>query len=260
MCNLTNIKLYKRSYQTDVLPTKIAGRHRTKVPACAYHIPYLQYTTLLTPHELKQHIRRGESQEQDFKLRITHPDKIAKTLSSFANSAGGRLLVGVNDQGSIIGVDPQEELHAISLAAEHYCRPAVPFRYHVVEDSKEDWRVLVVEVAESLQRPHYCTDARGNERVYIRSNDKSLLASSLVIRQLKNTPPTLKERTGPSPRTPHEKALFDYLTKNERITARGLCKLLNISERRARRALIEFTRSGFLYQHEQEKETYYTLS
>ena len=49
-------------------------------------------------------IAEGEHQQQDFKFEISDARKIAKTLSAFANTDGGKLLIGVKDNGKIAGV------------------------------------------------------------------------------------------------------------------------------------------------------------
>ena len=54
-------------------------------------------------------IAEGEHQRQDFKFEISDARKIAKTLSAFANTDGGRLLIGVKDNGKIAGVRSDEE-------------------------------------------------------------------------------------------------------------------------------------------------------
>ena len=66
--------------------------------------------------ELQQLISSGESDTLDFKKRISHPDRIARTLASFANTRGGTILVGVMDNGMISGIDLEEEKH---LCMEH---------------------------------------------------------------------------------------------------------------------------------------------
>ena len=48
-------------------------------------------------------IAEGEHQQQDFKFEISDARKIAKTLSAFSNTDGGRLLIGVKDNGKIAG-------------------------------------------------------------------------------------------------------------------------------------------------------------
>lgn len=54
-------------------------------------------------------IAEGEHQQQDFKFEISDARKIAKSLSAFSNTDGGRLLVGVKDNGKIAGVRSEEE-------------------------------------------------------------------------------------------------------------------------------------------------------
>ena len=58
-------------------------------------------------------IAQGEHVEQDFKFEISDARKIARTLSAFANTQGGRLLIGVKDNGRIAGVRSEEEMYMI---------------------------------------------------------------------------------------------------------------------------------------------------
>lgn len=128
---------------------------------------------------LKSIIREGEHQQQDFKFRIDDSKKIARTLSAFANTDGGRLLVGVKDNGKITGIDPTEEIHMIDAAADMYCQPKVPFESRVWQ---EDMRlVLEIIVKKSTERPHSSPDEEGKWRVYVRRNDHTLLANKILL-------------------------------------------------------------------------------
>ena len=57
---------------------------------------------------LQSLIREGEHQQQDFKYRVSDAMKLAKSVSAFANTDGGRLLIGVRDDGHMSGVRCQE--------------------------------------------------------------------------------------------------------------------------------------------------------
>ena len=72
-------------------------------------------------------IAEGEHQQQDFKFEISDARKIAKTLSAFANTDGGRLLIGVKDNGRIAGVRSEEEKYMIEAAAQLYCIPEIDY-------------------------------------------------------------------------------------------------------------------------------------
>jgi predicted HTH transcriptional regulator len=75
--------------------------------------------------ELQKLIAAGEGDHLEFKKTIAHPAKIARTLVSFANTRGGSILVGVQDNGRIAGIDPEEEKYTLRLAAELFCNPPV---------------------------------------------------------------------------------------------------------------------------------------
>ena len=70
-------------------------------------------------------IDEGEHVHQDFKFEISDARKIAKSISAFSNTEGGRLLVGVKDNGKIAGVRSEEEIYMIEAAAKMYCTPEV---------------------------------------------------------------------------------------------------------------------------------------
>lgn len=77
---------------------------------------------------IQQLVSEGEHCHQDFKFEISDARKIARSLSAFANTEGGRLLVGVKDNGKIAGIRSEEEIYMIEAAATLYCRPAVDLK------------------------------------------------------------------------------------------------------------------------------------
>jgi DNA-binding MarR family transcriptional regulator len=97
-----------------------------------------------------------------------------------------------------------------------------------------------------------------NTRVYIRVNDKTVMASREVVRILRNEDPDgppLKIAIGDN-----ERRLFTYLEQNERITVREFGRLINISDRRASRILIQLVRAGVVRIHTFEREEFFTLA
>lgn len=70
---------------------------------------------------IRKLVAEGEHIHQDFKFAISDIRKIAKSLSAFANTEGGRLLVGVKDNGKIAGVRSEEEIYMVEAAASVYC-------------------------------------------------------------------------------------------------------------------------------------------
>ena len=205
---------------------------------------------------LKRQIFEGEGVTLDFKKTITSCEKIAKTMVSFANNIGGRLLIGVLDDGTIKGVKAEdEERYMITKAAHFFARPALdPIFEEVYFDDK---LVLVVDIPQSNEKPHYSLAEDGKWWVYIRVKDKSVLARKVVVDVLKqssNDKGVLIEYSS------KEKALLEHLDKSERITVKQFCELLNIGRRRAQRILVSLVLTGVIRVHTTEKEEFYTAS
>ena len=203
---------------------------------------------------VKKLIFEGEGVRLDFKKTITNCGKIARTMVSFSNNKGGRLLIGVADDGTITGVkNEDEERYMITKAASLFATPALePIFEEVYLDDK---MVLVVEVPESPLKPHYALADDGKWWVYVRVKDKSVLASKIVVDVLKRSAlneGVLIEYSN------KEKALLEHLEKAAGITVQECCELLKIGRKRAQRLLVDLILSGIIRINTTEKEEYYT--
>ena len=84
-------------------------------------------------------IEEGEGFRVEFKRRISSPEKIARTIISFANSKGGTILFGVDDDGSIVGVESEKsEVELIETAGAEFCDPAILPRLDIVPFNGKD--------------------------------------------------------------------------------------------------------------------------
>lgn len=126
-------------------------------------------------------IAEGEHEQQDFKFAISDARKIARSLSAFANHSGGRLLVGVKDNGSIAGVRNEEDIYVIEQAAQMYCRPPQDLRFTAI--TAEDGAIVIrAEIDASPTRPVQALDTDGHWKSYYRVADENILASPLMVR------------------------------------------------------------------------------
>jgi len=203
---------------------------------------------------IKKLIFEGEGVSLDFKKTISSCEKIARTMVSFANNKGGRLLIGVADDGTIKGVKSEdEERYMITRAAHLFSRPALePIFEEVYVDDK---LVLVVDIESSTTKPHYALGEDGKWWVYVRVQDKSVLASKIVVDVLKRS----ASETGVMlTYSDNEKTLLAYLETTDRITIMEFCKLLKLTRKRAQRILVDLILSGVVRIHSSEKEEYYT--
>lgn len=129
-------------------------------------------------------IEEGEHEHQDFKFAISDARKIARSISAFANNDGGRLLVGVKDNGAIAGVRNEEDVYVIEQAAEMYCRPAQNLRVTVFK-AEGDKKVIRIEIDRARRRPVMVAEADGSLHAYYRVKDENILASDLMVRAWK---------------------------------------------------------------------------
>jgi len=124
-------------------------------------------------------IREGEHQQQDFKYRVADAAKLAKSVSAFANTDGGRLLIGVRDDGHLSGVRSEEEIFMMHQAAYKYCRPEASIKfdtYHV-----EGRTIVIATVPPSERKPVCAISDEGRQRAYIRIADENIVASPVHL-------------------------------------------------------------------------------
>lgn len=212
--------------------------------------------------DVKDLIEEGEGFSIEFKRRISSPEKIARTLISFANSKGGTILFGVGDDGSVVGVESEKtELELIELAGRDFCDPPIQPGVEIVPFSGRD--VIVCHIEESTNKPHFFLGevdrVNGeNTRVYIRVNDKTVMASKEVVKIIQTENPYAQPlRINISE---NEQRLFKFLEEHERITVREFGRMVNISDRRASRILVGLVRAGVVRIHTEEKTDYFTLA
>lgn len=124
-------------------------------------------------------IAEGEHIHQDFKFAISDARKIARSLSAFANTEGGRLLVGVKDNGSIAGVRSEEEIYMIDAAATMYCRPPLQTESKIYKVEGKD--VLEVVISEQPTKPIFALDESNKPWAYIRIADENILADRVHL-------------------------------------------------------------------------------
>lgn len=215
----------------------------------------------MTSKKLLSIIEKGESLTVEFKQRFSTHQKIAKEFVALANTSGGNVLFGVDDDGSLYGVESEKgESELIREVAEEYCEPKIDYKIDLIELFGKD--IVVVTIEESKTKPHRIQDYKkeldlNSAEVFVRINDKSVPASKEMIKIFQasyNNKRLVNYTIGKI-----EKNVFEYLEKNESINVAELAKSVNISNRRASRALIKMVRANLLAIHTKENgESYFT--
>ena len=197
-------------------------------------------------------IKQGEGLTIEFKRTIDSPYKIAKTISSFANTSGGTLIVGVADTGLLLGVNSElAELQKLERAASQLVELPLMIRFKTeILDSK---KIIRVEVDESPEKPHYAVNEKNERIIYIRIKDKSVPIPKLLIQGEGDldTEKLLASR--------HVKSLISYLKSTDSVTARAFSRIINISEKRAERMLNELAAKQILLKISKAKPESFSL-
>ena len=199
-------------------------------------------------------IDEGEHVRQDFKFAISDARKIAKSISAFSNTGGGRLLVGVKDNGNIAGGRSEEEIYMIEAAAKMYCIPEVSISNKIYRVQGKD--VLEVTIEESENKPVCAVDVNNKAWAYVRINDENILADTVCLNMWKHNKQEEKVVVTYSER---EKHLLNILDKYGELTLNRCSKLSNIPRITTSRLLADFIRFNLVEQIFREHTFYFRL-
>lgn len=187
-------------------------------------------------------IAEGEHEHQDFKFAITDAAKIAHSISAFANNDGGRLLVGVKDNGNIAGIRSEEDIFVIEQAAQMYCKP--PQQVDVTAFVCEGGAiVLKAEITKASRRPVYSKDTKGRLRAYYRVKDENIVAHPVMLKSWERM--NSEEDTVFS-LTEAESSLLAYLEERVMTTIEDYMLAAHISRAVAEDIVTRLVSSGIL--------------
>ena len=204
---------------------------------------------------IRQLIEQGENQHLDFKFEISDAKKIARTLSAFANTEGGTLLIGVKDNGVIAGIRTDEEAYMIESAADIFCRPKV--KYTIKPWEIEGKTILEVTIKPSSLRPHQAPWKNDLWRAFVRINDENFVANTIQVEVWK------KLRSGKGSLVKYhdtEEKLLSYLRENQEITLRQFCKICRIKYPIAKKILVNLVAIGVIVIRQTENTVTYRLN
>lgn len=126
----------------------------------------------MTELELKELISKGEGFHLEFKEETVSNETIKKTIVCFANTDGGKILIGVNNDGTIVGVtNPDAKMLNIENLAYNNCEPPITILQETVVS--EGKTVIVVNIPKGFQRPYRTNDGK----YFIRSTNRCRDAS-----------------------------------------------------------------------------------
>lgn len=126
-----------------------------------------------------------ESSTLEFKQELPSKQEIAKTIVGFCNLYGGRLIIGVDDTGEIVGISEEEIdrlLESLQQSIYVNCTPTIIADIHT--QRIEDKLVLIIEVSEGMNKPYFIKTKGLDDGVYLRLGRQTMKASPEIIREL----------------------------------------------------------------------------
>ena len=216
-------------------------------------------------------MNEGEHAHLEFKRKVAHPEKIVREIVAFANTEGGNLLIGVNDDGNLSGLKyPDEEAYVLEKAIASHCKPALNFEREFIPLSEKK-TIIRYHIPKSERKPHYVVEptkslspvkkgagvaAPFQKRSYFRVEDKSIQASrelrEILRRQQK--PKDIRFSWGEK-----EQLLVQYLSEHPSITVQEFARLAGVSRHLASRTLVLLVLGNVLRIIPSEGEDQYTL-
>lgn len=209
----------------------------------------------MTLQEIRILASKGEGLRIEFKKKAAHPEKIVREVIALANTAGGNLLIGVDDDGTVSGQRfIEEEIFVMEKAIQELIFPVLEYEVFSVKLSEKKG-VAVFKIPMSMGRPHYLKE-KERKQAFIRVADRSIQASREVwevLRRGKNQRDTVFTYSW------KEELLMKAMQETGRITLKEYAKLAKLPKFIASKTLVRLVLANVLQIHPQEGDDFFTL-
>lgn len=208
--------------------------------------------------ELEYLVSKGEYQLLEFKLKASFPEKIVREMVAFANSDGGQLLIGVDDDGRISGLKfAEEDKYVIEKAIQNHIKPAIKYQSEFIPISRKR-SVLHYRIYENRKKPSYfLNDPEKRGKAYVRVNDKCIQASREMVEILKRSK---IKKSYPVHVGEKEHLLFRHIEKHGKTSLSEFMELSGLSRYKASQILVRLVVSNILRIEIGEKTDFYSMN
>ena len=192
---------------------------------------------------LKFILKKGENDKTEFKENM---DKsLNKEIVAFANSSGGKIYIGITDEGTVKGIDISNRLKSQIQDIANKCDPKVDISFQEIKKEK----ILIVEVKSSKDALHKCSSG-----FYIRSGSSSQKLTTNEIRHFMGEKGVLRFDSLPCKKFIYKEhfdkeKLFYFLDKSKiKYSRRDYLQLLeNLEVAKRQGSKITFNNAGALF-------------
>ncbi len=207
--------------------------------------------------ELEDLVRQGEGQELEFKLKASFPEKIVKEMVAFANSNGGQLLVGVDDDQRIAGLKfAEEERFVVEKAIKTHVKPNIKYQSHFIPINRKR-SVLHFKVFENRKKPsYYLEDPNKRGKAYVRVNDRSVQASREMVEIMRRKS---MKKSYPVQVGEKEQILFQFIESHGKATLFDFMEKTGLPRYKASQILVRLVISNILKVSPGEGTDYFSM-
>ena len=209
----------------------------------------------MTIQEVKELALKGEGLQIEFKKKANFPEKIVREVIALANTQGGSLLIGVDDDGTVSGQRfIEEEIFVMEKAIRELIFPPLEVEVATVKLSEKKG-VAVFRIPHSPNRPHFLL-VQGKKLSFILVQDRTVQASREVWEVLRKSrvPRDTVFTYGKK-----EEVLMKFLAEQEKINVKEFAKIASIPLYMASKTLVRLVVANVLQLHPQEGADFFTI-
>ncbi|MBI5363773.1 MAG: ATP-binding protein [Planctomycetes bacterium] len=197
----------------------------------------------MTEAELLALVEAGEGKTLEFKRGVQRGEKLARTLAAFANTRGGILLVGIGDDGALLGAPrPRESARALVEIAAELVEPTLTIEVSIVRALEK--AIVCCSVPLSGARPHAVVRDDGTREIVVRAGSSNRAAGERAIAEMRVRPRAFTEL---------ELAVLAWVGRRTAVkhpaTPDDFAQEHGIGKQRARNAFGALERAGKLVAH-----------
>jgi predicted HTH transcriptional regulator len=204
----------------------------------------------MTLQDITKLALQGEGLNVEFKKKAAHPEKIVREIVAMANTDGGYLLIGVDDDGTVSGQRfIEEEVFVMDKAIDKLIFPPVSVEKYIFGLNAKKG-VAAYRIRKSAERPHFIVE-NDKRKAFVRVRDKSIQASREMWEILKREK---KQADIVFQYGRKEEILVKALEDRTSITLREFMQLAKIPVYVASRTLVKLVLANVLQVIPQESE------
>lgn len=190
-------------------------------------------------------VAKGEGQRIEFKKKVNFPEKIVKEVVAFANTHGGKLLLGVDDDGTISGTRNIEgEVFLLEDTIKKLVSPPLDYGVDLIKINTKKG-VAIFDIPEGTEKPYGVKEHVNADHgtAFVRSGDESIKASKEMRQILRRRNNERDERFNYGEK---EKVLMQMIDERQFVTLEEFADKAEIPRFMASKTLVKLVLANLL--------------